>query len=57
MDLVSTHQPVDDAIRASNDLANLEILELGNSTARFGEDRKLGGRRDQLPDDNRGVMR
>jgi len=40
--LVPAHQSVEDAIRPSNDFANLGILELGHGTARLGEGRKLG---------------
>jgi hypothetical protein len=57
VNLIFADQPVDDAIRASHDLANLGILELGNGSARFREARELVGCRNQLSGDNGGVVR
>lgn len=48
---------VDDAVGTPNDLPNLRVLELGNSTARIGEGLDLVDGGNQLADDNCGVLR
>ena len=57
VDLIGVDQSVHDSVGAANDLANLWVGEFGDCAARFGEGLELVGRRNQLADDNRGIVR
>ena len=57
MNLVGTHEPIDDPVRSMKDLTNERVVEFGNGPAGLWERDQPIGCRDQLGNHDRGVMR
>ena len=57
VNLIHTHEPIDDTVRSMNDLANERVVEFRNQPTGLRERGQPVGRLNQLGDYHRRVMR